>query len=178
VWSSTFNTRSLISRARGSISLETSPIGVAVIQMIDARSAGVIFTIDPTKPDFTKMLIEANWGTGESVVSGRIIPDRWLVDRTTLEVVHGEICQKTMEYTWDSKSCDVAYVDIPSGKQNVACLSEDEITELAKVAKGIERHFAHPQDIEFAIKKELPPPDNITLLQTRPEKIISSIGIL
>ena len=149
-----------------------------MIQMIDARSAGVIFTIEPSKPDFTKMLIEANWGTGESVVSGRIIPDRWLVDRTTLEVVHGEICQKTMEYTWDSKSCNVAYVDIPSGKQNVPCLSEDEITELAKVAKGIERHFAHPQDIEFAIKKELAPPENITLLQTRPEKIISSIGIL
>lgn len=178
VWSSTFNTRSLINRARQNISLETSPIGVAVIQMIDAKAAGVTFTIEPSKPDFTRMTMEGNWGLGESVVSGRVTPDRWLVDRTTLKVVYSEIGQKAFEYILDPKTGKTTYVEVPPERQKVPCATEDEIHELAKLSKNIERHFNQPQDIEWAIKKESPLPGSIMILQTRPQKIVHRIGIL
>jgi pyruvate,water dikinase len=176
VWLSTFNMRSLIARARHGVSLEYDPIGVAVIQMINARAAGVLFSIEPTKPDFTKMAIEGNWGLGESVVSGEVTPDGWIVDRSSLRVFSYEIAQKKHEYIFDPKTDRACYVEIPPERQEVPCLSEDEVHELAKLGKHIERHFGSPQDIEWAIENGSPlPEENIVILQTRPQKIKSSI---
>ncbi len=85
VWSSTFNTRSLIARARKGLPLDHDPIGVAVLQMVDARAAGVMFTAEPTTADANTVVIEGSWGLGEVVVSGAVIPDNWTVDATSAE---------------------------------------------------------------------------------------------
>ena len=87
VWSSTFNTRSLVARARKGLPLESDPIGVAVLKMVDADAAGVMFTAEPTTADATKMIIEGSRGLGEIVVSGAVIPDNWTVDATEFAVV-------------------------------------------------------------------------------------------
>lgn len=171
VWSSTFNTRSLVARARHGASLSYDPIGVAVIQMVDARAAGVIFTIEPSKPDFTKMIIEGNWGLGESVVSGQVIPDTWLVDRNTLEISQSKISKKKLEYVLDPKTGKVSYVEISPERQEVPCINVEEVVELVKLAKRIEEHFGRPQDIEWAIERDSPLPNSFVILQTRPVKI-------
>jgi pyruvate,water dikinase len=91
VWASSFNTRSLMHRAESDLPLESDPIGVAVVKMVNARCAGVTFTAMPHTGDTTKLMSEANWGLGESVVSGRTTPDSYILDKESLEILENQL---------------------------------------------------------------------------------------
>jgi pyruvate,water dikinase len=146
VWSSTFNTRSLIARARKGLPLESDPIGVAVLAMVDADAAGVMFTAEPTTADASRMIIEGSHGLGETVVGGGVIPDDWTVDAAGFTITERKIATGCAQ----------------------GCLSDDEVIAIAKVGKRIEKHFGKPQDIEWAVDRD-GPSDAIFILQTRPE---------
>jgi pyruvate,water dikinase len=157
VWSSTFNTRSLIARARKGLALDQDPIGVAVLQMVDARAAGVMFTAEPTTADANTVVIEGSWGLGEVVVSGAVIPDNWTVDAQALKVVE---CRPSPT----SRGAAAGSAD-EAGQ--TTCLVDDEVVEIAKIGKRIEQHFGKPQDIEWAVERG--PHASIFILQARPE---------
>ncbi len=146
VWASTFNTRSLIARARKGLPLHYDPIGVAVLRMVEADAAGVMFTAEPTTANAATMLIEGSAGLGEVVVSGAVIPDNWTVDADHFTVTDRRIGS-----------------DPP-----VTCLSDDEVIAIARVGKLIEKHFGKPQDIEWAVDRDSPS-DPVFILQARPE---------
>ena len=95
VWSSTFNPTSLTFRKQIGLPLESDPIGVAVLKMVNARAAGIIFTAEPNSGDTSRVIIEANWGLGESVVGGECMPDTYIVDRKTLKVVDRRLGTKS-----------------------------------------------------------------------------------
>ena len=173
VWSSTFNTRSLIWRAREGLALEFDPIGVGVLQMVSAKAAGVIFTINPVNGDNSKIMIGASWGLGDIVVSGEVDTDEWMVDKVTFEIVGKKVASKAVEHIVDSETGEVVVLDIPPQRRTVLCLTDDEVVELAKIGKGIERYYGRAQDIEWAIDNDLPFPQNIFMLQTRPETVWS-----
>jgi pyruvate,water dikinase len=173
VWSSTFNTRSLIWRAREGIPLEFDPIGVAVLQMVNAKAAGVMFTLNPVNGDLSKITIGANWGLGDTVVSGEADTDEWMVDKVTFEIISRRTAAKTVEHVVDPETGEVMAVAVPAERQSALCLSNEEVIELAKIGKGIERHYGTAQDIEWAIDKGLPFPQNVFMLQTRPESVWS-----
>jgi pyruvate, water dikinase len=173
VWGSTFNTRSLIARARGGFPLYRDPIGVCVLEMVNAKSAGVIFTLNPANGDLSKIVIEGNWGLGESVVSGNVIPDQWMVDKVTFECVACHVSQKDCEYTVDATLGKVVEASLSREKATAPCLTDDEVIELVKAAKRIERHYGTAQDIEWAIHSEYSLPESIFILQTRPETVWS-----
>jgi pyruvate,water dikinase len=168
VWSSTFNTRSLVARARKGLPLDYDPIGVAVLRMVDAKAAGVMFTAEPNTGDGWKVIIEGNWGVGETVVSGTVTPDRWVVDKRTGDIITRCISQKPIQQTVDKATGNLSSVTVLSDQQCQACLTDEEILALAKTGELIERHFSRPQDIEWAVDREQP--GNIFLLQTRDEK--------
>lgn len=173
VWGSTFNQRSLVARARGEYRLDYDPIGVAVLQMVNAKAAGVMFTLNPANGDRSKIMIDGNWGLGESVVSGSVTPDEWVVDKVVLEINAHVISPKGLEYILDSKGM-VVISEIPPERQSVPCLTDSEVIELAKGGKRIEQHYGVAQDIEWVIDKDLPFPENIFFVQTRPETIWST----
>jgi pyruvate,water dikinase len=173
VWSSTFNPRSLIARVRAGAPLESDPIGVAVLQMVNAKSAGVMFTLNPVNGDISKISIGGTWGLGEAVVSGEVTNDQWLVDKVTHEIVERRVAEKTKECVFDSNSSEITYRNIDPERQNQPCLSDEEIIALAKHAKKIEQHFGVPQDIEWVIDMTLPFPENVLFVQARPETIWS-----
>ncbi len=173
VWSSTFNTRSLISRARKDLPLYHDPIGVAVLQMVDARAAGVMFTLNPLNGDVSKIVIQGNWGLGESVVSGVTQADEWIVDKVTLEIISKRTATKVAEHVVDPVTGNVVMIESPQERRDALCLKDEEVAELAKLGKSLERHFETPQDIEWAITGDLPFPQNVFALQTRPETIWS-----
>jgi pyruvate,water dikinase len=76
VWASTFNVRTVAARVQQDLPVIESPcIGVGVLEMVSARCAGVCFTVHPVTGDPLKAMIEANWGLGESVVSGMVSAD-------------------------------------------------------------------------------------------------------
>jgi pyruvate,water dikinase len=169
VWSSTFNTRSLISRARQGLPLESDPIGIAVIKMIHARCAGICFTADPNTGDRSKITIEANWGLGESVVGGMIVPDRWTLDKESLAVLEKRLGEKRAQIALCESG--VREEEITSDRRSIFCLSDEEATKIGQLAKIVESHFGIPQDLEWAIDSDSPFLESVLLLQTRPEVI-------
>ena len=171
VWSSTFNARSLMVRARLGLPLDTDPIGVAVLQMVNAKSAGVMFTLNPVNGDPSKIAIGGNWGLGETVASGEVTNDQWILDKVTLEIIERDIALKNIECVFDNETGKTVNSEIPLERQTKSCLTDEEIYELARQAKRIEKHFGLPQDIEFVIDKNLPFPKNVIFVQTRPESI-------
>jgi len=171
VWSSTFNTRSLIARARLGLPLHYDPIGVAVLAMVDAKAAGVMFTLNPVNGDESKVAIEAGFGYGEAVVSGNVTPDRYLVDKVTLEVEEKIISDKGAEFIYNPETRQMEYRELAQDKRRTQCLDDREVMELTRIAKRVEVHFGCPQDIEYSISGSLPFPESIFLVQARPESV-------
>ena len=141
--------------------------------MINPKAAGVMFTINPVNGDRSKIMIGGSWGLGESVVSGTVNPDEWMVDKVLLEISRRTIGSKTMMHVVDPRKEAVVIADVPVEKQNIPCLSDEELVELSRIGKAIETHYGTPQDIEWAIDKDLPFPQNIFIVQARPETVWS-----
>jgi pyruvate,water dikinase len=169
VWSSTFNARSLSARKRAGLPLGSDPIGVAVIKMVNARAAGVLFTADPNTGNRSRMIIEANWGLGESVVGGEAMPDVYILDKESLEIVERKLGSKKRCIT--CQEVGVAEVETPPDQCSAFCLSDDELKEIGRLGKLLEAHFGVPQDTEWAIDQDLSCPESVILLQTRSEII-------
>jgi pyruvate,water dikinase len=171
VWSSIFNARTIASLDRQKIPIEDSPLlGVCVVEMVNARSAGIGFTGNPMTGDLTKIMIEGNWGLGESVVSGAMTPDTFIVDKDSLKILEQTIGKKGVQVVMTDKG--TAEKELPAEKQDIPCLSDEEVVKIAELAKALEAHFGVPQDMEWAVSADFPFQDNIFLLQTRPAKII------
>jgi len=139
--------------------------------MVDAKAAGVILTVNPVNGDESKVALEAGYGVGEAVVSGNVTPDRYLIDKITLEIDEKVISDKRAEFAYNPETKEMEWKELPQEKRNLACLEDDEIIELTKIAKKVEAHFGCLQDIEFSISMSLPFPENIFLVQARPESI-------
>jgi pyruvate,water dikinase len=172
-WSSLFTPRAIFYRTQKGFPHEKVLISVAVQKMVNSKAAGVIFTIHPVTGDRSKIVIEGAWGLGEAVVSGAVTPDRFIVDKATLKIISKEVAEKTVEYVRDPKTGKTLHVEIPPERRRIPCLTDDEIVELTKLAKRIEEHYGKPQDIEFAIDRDMPFPENVFIVQSRPETVWS-----
>lgn len=168
VWSSAFTGRAMWYRIAHDIPVDGDVLGVVVMKLVDARSAGITFTADPVTGNRSRIIIDANWGLGEGVVSGKVPVDRFVIDKETLEVIDKAIGKKTLSIA--SKEQGVEERPVPADKQEVPCLSNEELKELARIGKSLEERLGQPQDIEWAIDPDLPFPNNVFVFQTRPEK--------
>jgi len=172
VWSSLYTARALYYRDKMGIPHEKSLMAVVVQKLVNARSAGVIFTLDPTNGDTSKVVIEASWGLGEGVVRGLVTPDEYVVDKATFKIVEKRISFKKVAVVRDEAGL-TREVELPPEKANAPALSDDEVVELAKMAVKLEQHYGHALDIEFAVDADLPFPRNLFILQARPETVWS-----
>jgi pyruvate,water dikinase len=172
--SSLFTARAIAYRARNGFRHEDVAIAVGVQKMANAFCAGVMFTLNPSNGDRSSIVIDSNFGFGESVVSGEVTPDHFVVNKVSLEIVDRSISNKTVAYVLDSKAQKTFAQDVPPERQTVQSLIDDEITELAWMGKQIEKHYGRPMDIEWAVDKKLPAGGNIFILQARPETVWSA----
>ena len=170
--SSLFGPRAIAYRTKMGFPHEKVLISVGVQKMVDAKSAGVMFTLNPINGDPSKVVIEGNWGLGESVVSGLVNPDRFVVDKVAKEIERN-LSLKGLECIYDPKRNEVVHVDIPPERREVQSVEDQEITELARYAKRVEEYYDCPQDIEWVIDKQRPFPFNIFMVQCRPETVWS-----
>jgi pyruvate,water dikinase len=167
VWESTFNTRAIAFRLEKGMPADQAPIGVAVIKMVNAKSAGVVLTVIPTTGDLDRLVVEGNWGLGESVVSGEIDPDNFIVEKAT-QAIEKKISHKTRWVIYNGRGTKKA--DIPPELRDLPCLDDAEVLEISKVALGVEKYFGAPQDMEWVVEKDLAFPDNLFWVQARPAK--------
>lgn len=170
VWSSTFNLRSLSASLREGGPSVKNPVSVCVLKMVNARAAGVAFTADPNTGDTTRIIVEGNWGLGESVVSGETTPDRYVLDKEGLVLHERVLGEKTRVVNLSaSGTCEE---DLSPEKASSFCLTDTEVAEIGRLAQILEAHFDNtPQDLEWAIDDDLEAPNNIVLLQARPAKL-------
>lgn len=167
VWGSAFTARAIAFRLEKSMEMEKTPIGVAVLKMVNAKSAGVVLTVLPTIGDTSKVVVEGNWGLGESVVSGEVTPDHFLVDKETM-VVESTIHRKTKMVVY--RSSGTATSEVPQDMQDKPCLTDEEIQEIVRVSLEVEKYFNTPQDMEWVVDLDLPFPQNVFWVQARPAK--------
>ncbi|MCZ7574529.1 MAG: hypothetical protein M5U01_38760 [Ardenticatenaceae bacterium] len=172
-WSSLFTARAISYRIKKGFPHERVAISVGVQKMVNAKVAGVLFTLNPITGDRSRIALCASWGLGEPVVSGEVTPDEWLIDKFTFEVVRCRLAPKAIEYAPDFASGKVTIVDVPDERQNILCLSDEEISELARLATVIENHYGTAQDIEWAIDHDFAFPENVFIVQSRPETVWS-----
>ncbi|MHB0978799.1 MAG: PEP/pyruvate-binding domain-containing protein [Thermoleophilia bacterium] len=165
VWSSAFSVQALGARMVKGQSVEIPGLGVAVLKMVNARSAGVAFTKHPTTGDPNKIVIEAMWGLGESVVAGDCNPDRYVINKQTREVDKA-INSKTKQVIYCETGTE--QVDVPEELQDQACVTDEELIALADLCDRVEEYYAGvPQDLEWAIDRDGDGPNRLFLVQTR-----------
>jgi pyruvate, water dikinase len=147
-WASLFTPQALAYFRRLGLRADEAAMGVVVQTMVAAEAAGVMFTIDPVTGDPSQIAIEACLGLGTAVVGGDVTPDRYYVDKVTLEIRARAL-----------------------GTGERGCLADAQAVELAGVGKRVERALGAPQDLEWAIAAGT---RELFMLQTRPETVWSA----
>lgn len=170
-WSSLFTPRAIFYRTEKGFAHEKVFISVGVQKMVNSRAAGVTFTINPVSGDNSQIIIEGNYGLGEAVVSGAVTPDDFVVSKKTMSIVERRLAKKTLQYIRDPNTGKTVHLGVPVDRQDQPCISDEEIIHLAELAKRIEQHYGKPQDIEWAIDRDVPFPGNMFIVQSRPETV-------
>ncbi|MFB3888957.1 MAG: phosphoenolpyruvate synthase [Candidatus Bathyarchaeia archaeon] len=173
-WSSLFTPRAIFYRNEKGFAHEKVFISVGVQKMVNSRAAGVMFTINPVTGNPDEIVIEGNYGLGETVVSGAVNPDDFVVDKKTLALKERRLARKTIKYIRDPKTGQTVHLDVPEEEQREPCVNDAEILKLAELAQKIEAHYKKAMDIEWAIDRDLPFPQNIFVVQARPETVWSA----
>ena len=172
-WSSLFTPRAIFYREQKGFEHEKVLISVAVQKMVNAKAAGVMFTIHPVTGERDKVVIEGNWGLGEAVVSGAVTPDEWVVDKNTLEILERRIVEKTVEYIRDPKTGKTIHAEVPPERRKAPCLTDEEVKKVAELGVLIEKHYGRPMDVEWAIDRDMKFPESVFIVQARPETVWS-----
>ena len=160
-WASLWTARAMAYRARQGIDPATVSLAVVVQQMVDAESAGVMFTANPSNGRRDETVISAAWGLGESVVSGAVNTDNIVVRTSDGTIVSNEIADKAVMSVYAEQRTQER--PVPADQRKRPVLSEAEVAELAAYGTRIENHYGTPQDIEWARAD-----GNFWILQARP----------
>lgn len=129
-FASLFTSRAIFYRVQNNFDHSKVSMAVVVQKMVNAKKAGVAFTINPVSNDKKEIVIESVSGLGESLVSGKTTPDSYVVDKKLNKTKEKNIVNKEI-------------------------LNFKEIKALVKICKKIEEHYKFPQDIEWAIDDKL-----------------------
>ncbi|HEY0496843.1 MAG TPA: PEP/pyruvate-binding domain-containing protein [Kutzneria sp.] len=159
-WASLWTDRAVAYRESNGIDHNVVELAVVVQLMVDSAVAGVLFTANPVTGRRREAVIDANAGLGETVVSGSVNPDHFVVDTAS-----GRILQRRLG---DKK---IAIRSVAGGGTREVvldsaepCLSDEQILELTALGDRVERHYGSPQDTEWAIDAD----GKVWLTQARP----------
>jgi pyruvate, water dikinase len=169
-WASLYSVESVTYRRKRALPEDGVAMAVVVQKMVNARTAGVMFTRSPLTGDRSVLTVEASWGLGSAVVGGEVTPDRWVLGKISGDISVREISDKLIQHVPVSIGGTEA-VAVPEDQQRAACMSDEELLSLRTIARKVERHYGRPQDIEWAIERDS---NAIFLLQSRPETVWSA----
>jgi pyruvate,water dikinase len=171
-YASSWSSRAMSYRYRNNVTHEKVQVAVLVQEMVPAKTAGVLFTQDPiySRPD--QMLIESNFGLGESIMSGRCSPDQYIIRKEgkpkqeKFQIVDRRIGKKrvVVREKKQRQESGTEYVELSDEENMTSSLTNKQILELSKTGSEIERIFGSPQDIEWAFDQS----NKFHILQARP----------
>ena len=160
-WASLWTGRAMGYRQRQGIRPEDVSIAVVVEQLVPAEAAGVVFTANPLTGARHEVVINAAWGLGEAIVSGRVTPDTIIFNKQTGAIASEEIANK--EVMTVRSAGGTREEPVPASKRKRAALEAVQAVELARLCVKIEQLYGLPMDIEWALRD-----GQIFILQARP----------
>ncbi|MBI5409867.1 MAG: hypothetical protein HZA14_10920 [Nitrospirae bacterium] len=147
---------------------EDMVMSVGVLRMIDATAGGVMYSRDPNDPESGRVLINAAWGLGTSVVDGTETPNFYSVSWDTGAIIERQAPeQQNMDVCTPDGNINKA--EVPVAIKCKPCLTDEQIHMLFNYAVALEKHYGNPQDIEWAIDQD----NQIYILQSRPLRMVS-----
>jgi len=148
-WASLWTDRALAYRERQGFRHEDVLIAVVVQEMFPSQVSGVLFTANPVTSNPHELFLNASWGLGEAIVSGKVDPDQFIVDKQTLAITQRDIHDKHVMTARRTDAQGSIEIDVPTDKRLAPSLSDEQIAELGRIALRIEEHYGFPQDIEW-----------------------------
>jgi pyruvate,water dikinase len=168
-YASLFTDRAIFYRVQKGFDHMGVALSAAVQMMVYSSAAGVIFTLNVSNGNENQILIEAAYGLGEFVVQGTITPDEYYVNKSDLKIVNKNVPEKTCQLI--RKSDGGTYeTAVPTPLRNKQVLKDEQITELARYALAIEKHYGRHMDIEWGLDERN---NKLWILQARPETVWS-----
>ena len=159
-WASLFTERAVTYRLHNGFDHRTVHMAVVVQQMVFSQAAGVLFTADPITSNRKVASVEAIFGLGEALVSGRVNPDVY-------KVRDGDIVAKAVatkrRAIYASPGGGTQEQPIEAAQQEQPALTDAHVVQLAQLGRRIEAHFGCPQDIEWCLVD-----DDFQIVQSRP----------
>ncbi len=174
-WSALFEPHMIAYCDQVGVDFEDMVMSVGVQQMVDARSSGVLFTVNPINGDRSKIVIESCWGLGEGVVTGEIDADRFMIDKVTFDVLDRHCGAKREAYRFVPERRATERVPVPEDEAVRLSLVDADLVELARLGKRIERHYGRAMDVEWAVGHPAggTSKEQLFILQARPETVAS-----
>ena len=170
-WASLFEARAIFYRVENKFDHFKVGIAVPVQRMVQSEASGVMFTIEPTTSDPSRIVIESVLGLGEMIVSGDVTPDHYEVDKKTLKITDKEVKKQEWKLV-RSDSGENVKINLTPAEQARQKVTDDDILFIAGIGKRLEDHYGHPQDVEWA-KED----GSIYIVQTRPVTTIGKTAV-
>ncbi len=168
-YASLFTDRAIFYRIQKGFEHSKVYLSAGVQLMVDSLCSGVMFTLDVRNGDTTKVLIEGSWGLGEYIVQGKVTPDDFFVRKRDLRIVEKHVAEKRVMLV-RKPGGGVVEKKVPEHMVNKPVLSDAQVKKLAEYGIRLEKHYGHPQDIEWAVDRRT---NKIMILQSRPETVWS-----
>lgn len=162
-WASLYTARAIYYRVKNKFRHEDVSIAVVVQKMVDSQRAGVAFTANPINQDRNQMVIEGAFGLGETVVSGSVTPDTYMVQKEPLKILQTHVGHQKFALYQNREGGD-KHVDFNEDEGSRRKLTDEEVLEIARTIIKIEEHYGKPQDIEWAYDEH----GKLRILQSRP----------
>ena len=160
-WASLWTERAISYRERNQFPHHQVSLSVVVQKMVASDVAGVLFTVNPVTNQRDEMFVNAAYGLGESVVSGRVTPDTYRVARKRFRVIERTLGSKSTRI--DMTNGGTVEVNNTQTERERLCLDDSALRRLSALGEQVEKYYGAPQDIEWAFAN-----DQLYLLQTRP----------
>jgi phosphoenolpyruvate synthase/pyruvate phosphate dikinase len=163
-WASYLSHTAMSYRRVRRVPLGSGPsLALIVQQQVVSQKAGVVFTVHPLEPHAGISCIEANFGTGESVVGGLATPDAITFSRSTGTMLAARIASKRRMTVVSPQSPGSTLVDVEAGERTLPALSDTQAAQVFQMGLRIEGILGCPQDVEWAFDDR-----GLWVLQSRP----------
>ncbi len=153
-WLSIFSPRAIFYRIKNNDRKEIA-VAVVVQKMVQSNVSGIAFSVNPTNSEYNEIVVEAVLGLGEAIVSGKVSPDTYIVNKEKMQIINKQIRnqkEKLVENKW-----------IKEENGNIQKLDDKKVLDLSNEIIKIEDYYGFPVDVEWGIEN-----DNFYILQCRP----------
>jgi phosphoenolpyruvate synthase/pyruvate phosphate dikinase len=155
-------------RAGQGASDDEEAMAVVVMGLVPSETSGIAFTAHPVTGSMDQVVINASFGLGEAIVSGRVTPDSFVIDKNSFAVLERQIYAKEMAIFPHPDGGGTVERPLPADRRQQPSLTDEEACAVARLAAKVEKHYGSPQDVEWGLYA-----GDLFVLQSRP---ITTLG--